>query len=77
MFGTALGYEDLLDHDELRHDPVPGAVPGRLEARRRDCAPLAGKSTLNRLEHAPERLVLDLFADRTSATAMRANQLRL
>ena len=50
VFGIALGYEDLLDHDELRHDPVLG----RLEARRRDCAPLAGKSTLNRLEHAPE-----------------------
>ena len=54
VFGIALGYEDLVDHDELRGDPVLGAVLGRLEARRRDCAPLAGKSTLNRLEHAPE-----------------------
>ena len=54
VFGIALGYEDVVDHDELRRDPVPGAVLGRLEARRRDCAPLAGKSTLNRLEHAPE-----------------------
>ena len=54
VFGIALGYEDLVDHDELRRDPVLGAVLGRLEARRRDCAPLAGKSTLNRLEHAPE-----------------------
>ena len=53
VFGIALGYEDIVDHDELRHDPVLGAVLGRLEARRRDCAPLAGKSTLNRLEHAP------------------------
>ena len=43
-----------MDHDELRRDPVLCAVLGRLEARRRDCAPLAGKSTLNRLEHAPE-----------------------
>ena len=41
VFGIALGYEDLIDHDELRHDPVLGAVLGRLEARRRDCAPLA------------------------------------
>ena len=40
VFGIALGYEDLLDQDELRHDPVLGAVLGRLEARRRDCAPL-------------------------------------
>jgi hypothetical protein len=53
VFGIALGYEDLIDHDELRRDPVLGTVLGRLEARRRDCAPLAGKSTLNRLEHAP------------------------
>ena len=28
VFGIALGYEDLNDHDELRHDPVM-AVPGR------------------------------------------------
>ena len=41
VFGIALGYEDLLDHDELRHDPVLGAVLGRLEACRRDCAPLS------------------------------------
>ncbi len=51
VFGIALGYEDLVDHDELRHDPVLGVVLGRLEARHGRCAPLAGKSTLNRLEH--------------------------
>ncbi len=53
--GIALGYEDLVDHDELRHDPVLATLVGKLEARRTDCAPLAGKSTLNRLEHAPLR----------------------
>jgi Transposase DDE domain group 1 len=53
--GIALGYEDLIDHDELRHDPVLATLAGKLEARRKDCAPLAGKSTLNRLEHAPLR----------------------
>jgi hypothetical protein len=53
VIGIALGYEDLLDHDQLRHDPVLGAVIGKLKARRQDCAALAGKSTLNRLEHAP------------------------
>lgn len=79
VFGIALGYEDLIDHDELRRDPVLGTVLGRLEARRSDCAPLAGKSTLNRLEHAPagehryrriahdpaaiETLFVDLFLD--------------
>ena len=51
VFGIALGYEDLVDHDQLRHDPVLAAVLGRLEARHGRCAPLAGKSTLNRLEH--------------------------
>src|ERR687885_1209989 len=54
VFGIALGYEDLVDHDQLRHDPALAVLTGKLAARRRsDCAPLAGKSTLNRLEHAP------------------------
>ena len=53
VFGIALGYEDLIDHDHLRHDPVLAILAGRLEAKRQNCAPLAGKSTLNRLEHAP------------------------
>jgi hypothetical protein len=53
VFGIALGYEDLIDHDQLRHDPVLATLVGKLAAKRRDCAPLAGKSTLNRLEHAP------------------------
>ena len=55
VFGLALGYEDLNDHERLRHDPVMGALLGKLQARRRDCAPLAGKSTLNRLELFPQR----------------------
>jgi hypothetical protein len=50
VFGLALGYEDLLDHDELRHDPSLAVLAGKLEAKRADCAPVAGKSTLNRLE---------------------------
>ena len=50
VLGIALGYEDLIDHDELRHDPVMAVLAGKLAARRSDCAPLAGKSTLNRLE---------------------------
>ena len=50
VFGIALGYEDLNDHDQLRHDPMMAVLAGKLEARREDCAPVAGKSTLNRLE---------------------------
>ena len=50
VFGIALGYEDLSDHDELRRDPAMAVLAGKLEARRKECAPVAGKSTLNRLE---------------------------
>jgi hypothetical protein len=50
VVGIALGYEDLVDHDQLRHDPVLATLAGKLEARRTGCAPLVGKSTLNRLE---------------------------
>ena len=53
VFGIALGYEDLIDHDQRRHDRVLATLAGKLEAKRQNCAPLAGKSTLNRLEHAP------------------------
>lgn len=83
VFGIALGYEDLIDHDELRHDPVMAILAGKLEARRRDCAPVAGKSTLNRLElsraqpsryhkishdtAAIERLFVDVFLDAHAA----------
>ena len=51
VFGIALGHEDVVDHDQLRHDPVLAVLAGKLEARRPGYAPLAGKSTLNRLEH--------------------------
>ena len=50
VFGIALGYEDVNDHDQLRHDPVMHVLAGKLSAHRDDCAPVAGKSTLNRLE---------------------------
>ena len=57
VFGLALGYEDLNDHDELSRDPLLAAVVGKREpsgqgrrSRRDRGRPLAGKSTLNRLE---------------------------
>lgn len=50
VIGIALGHEDLNDHDELRHDPTLAVIAGKLQANRKDCAPVAGKSTLNRLE---------------------------
>ena len=46
IYGLALGYEDIHDHDQLRTDPVFGILAGRKELEE----PLAGKSTLNRME---------------------------
>jgi hypothetical protein len=46
IYGLALGYEDLNDHEQLRSDPLLGLLSGQ---RKLD-EPLAGKSTLNRLE---------------------------
>jgi hypothetical protein len=54
VIAEALGYPDINDHDQLRHDPLLAAVMGKLTARDERCAPLAGKSTLNRLEHSPQ-----------------------
>ncbi len=54
IVALALGYEDLNDHDQLRHDPVLGLLGDKTGATRKDCAALAGKSTLDRLEHAPQ-----------------------
>jgi len=57
VFGLALGYEDLNDHDQLRVDPLLAMLCGRADPTGEDrrCEedkgnPLAGKSTLNRLE---------------------------
>jgi hypothetical protein len=79
VFGIALGYEDLNDHDDIRRDPILAVLAGKLEAQRSGCEPLAGKSTLNRLElsrsdptryhkisHDPamiERLFVDIFLE--------------
>ena len=54
LYGLALAHEDLNDHEDLRWDPALQAVAGRMTPRRSDCAPLAGKSTLNRIELAAE-----------------------
>jgi len=75
VYGLALGYEDLNDHDELRRDPLLAVLAGKAECegkarpRRRDRGnALAGKSTLNRLElatpegapgHRYKKIVLD------------------
>jgi len=60
IFGLALGYEDLNDHDTLRHDPLLAVLVGKADPTGQDrrCRKdrgkaLAGKSTLNRLELTP------------------------
>jgi hypothetical protein len=62
VYGLALGYEDLNDHDELRWDPLMGLLVGKSDplghtrVRERDRGKaLAGKSTLNRLELTPAK----------------------
>jgi hypothetical protein len=57
VYGLALGYEDLNDHDRLRQDPLLAVLAGKSDptgsdrVRERDRGKaLAGKSTLNRLE---------------------------
>jgi len=74
IFGLTLGYEDLNDHEQLRSDPLLAVLAGRKELDR----PLAGKSTLNRLElsgrsqryhkigYSPEaidKLLVDLYLE--------------
>jgi len=63
VYGLALGYEDLCDHDKLRHDHLLATLVGkkdptggdRVQERDRGKA-LAGKSTLNRLELTGEKV---------------------
>ena len=61
VYALALGYEDLNDHDKLRQDPLLAALVGKIDktggdrrCRRDKGNPLAGKSTLNRMELTPE-----------------------
>ncbi len=62
VYALTLGYEDLNDHDDLRHDPLLAVLVGKKDplgqtrGRKRDRGKaLAGKSTLNRLELTPVR----------------------
>ena len=62
IFGLALGYEDLNDHDQLRYDPLLATLVGKQDptggdrVRKRDRGKaLAGRNTLNRLELTPRR----------------------
>jgi len=82
IYGLALGYEDLNDHEQLRRDPLFGVLSGKRELDE----PLAGKSTLNRLElvgrsgryhkigywpDAIDRLLVDLYIESQAAMPER------
>jgi hypothetical protein len=63
VYGIALGYEDLNDHEDLARDPLLALAVGKRDPegqdRRREQdrgRPLASDSTLNRLELTPEEL---------------------
>ncbi len=67
--GIALGYEDLNDHDQLRHDPILALLSDRLEAKRKDCAVLSSKSTLNLSTAAGHAVTVPFTPGRMDATA--------
>jgi hypothetical protein len=52
IYAIGLDYEDVNDHDELRHDPALALLSDTLEPKRADVAVLAGKSTLQRFEQS-------------------------
>ncbi len=57
IYGIALGYEDINDHDKLRHDPALELALSKLNLIDSDLGGLAGKSTINRLEYCPETII--------------------
>jgi hypothetical protein len=71
IYGLALGYEDLNDHEELRHDPLLAVLAGKRELEE----PLAGKSTLNRLELTPPGLPLEERYHKISYSAEAIDEL--
>ncbi|CDN12587.1 Mobile element protein [Richelia intracellularis] len=54
IYGLIMGYEDINDHEILRHAPIFPLAVGKLINSEQELTTLAGKSTLNRLEHCPE-----------------------
>lgn len=62
IYGLVMGYEDINDHEILRHDPMFALAVRNVINSKQELTTLAGKSTLNRLEHCPE----DVFSRENS-----------
>jgi hypothetical protein len=75
LYGLVQGYEDLNDHDSLRDDVMLGVAVGKLARRRGEGSPLAGKSTLNRLEKSYRRDESDAVNERYVKTEVDPRQL--
>ena len=56
IYGLIMGYEDINDHETLRHDLMFALAVGKGIDSKQEPIALAGKSTLNRLEHCPENI---------------------
>lgn len=54
IYGLVMGYEDLNDHEQLRHDRMFALAVKKTIGLENEPILLAGKSTLNRIEHCPE-----------------------
>jgi Transposase DDE domain group 1 len=54
IYALIMGYEDINDHDKLRHDLMFKLAVGKATGLSGEAVKLAGKSTLNRIEHCPE-----------------------
>lgn len=54
VYGLVQGYSDLNDHEQLRHDPMLALAVGKVIGSGSEKVVLAGKSTLNRIEHCPD-----------------------
>lgn len=56
IYAIALGYEDVNDHDKLRHDPAWAIALNQISAIDSNQPIMAGKSTINRLEYCPDTI---------------------
>lgn len=67
LYGLIQEYEDVNDHEQLRYDPALAIALGKLNFIDSTEAVLAGKSTLNRLEHC-KKLLIDQVGSRYHRT---------